>query len=333
MRNARGSVLILALWALSLLAVFSVSLGIGARQKASLLNRIETEIELHSIASAGIMKASGFLKQSSATPEPYDSFNSRWANDKAYFRDIAVGAGMCSVMSGKRFGLEDENSKIPLNTADQPTLARLIKLAGGTDSETAEAIAYAIVDWRDTDSALSHPQMGAEDPEYADLRLPYEAKDAAFEVIDELLLVKGMTRPIFDKIKGYLTPCPIGHVNIHTAPREVLIALGIEERIVDKILIFRKGGDEEEGTSDDGYFAQVTTVVSILATLYSLNEADQAALEALISNGALGTTSTYFSALCQAKLERNGSRLNMEATMDSEGKIISMRPGPIEWPA
>ena len=42
------------------------------------------------------------------------------------------------------------------------------------------------------------------------------------ESLDELLLVNGMTKDIFERIKDYVTVWGSGMVNINTAGREVL---------------------------------------------------------------------------------------------------------------
>jgi DNA uptake protein ComE-like DNA-binding protein len=53
-----------------------------------------------------------------------------------------------------------------------------------------EAIAAAIVDWRDQDSEAE--AYGAEDETYSRKDIPYRAKNGDFESVDELLLVEGV---------------------------------------------------------------------------------------------------------------------------------------------
>lgn len=84
------------------------------------------------------------------------------------------------------FGLVDESAKLNLNTA---TLAMLNKLPRMTD-----ALAAAIIDWRDADSEVS--ENGGEDEVYARLNPPYRCKNAPFESIEELRLVNGFTYDI-----------------------------------------------------------------------------------------------------------------------------------------
>jgi len=84
------------------------------------------------------------------------------------------------------FGLVDEGAKLNLNTA---TLAMLNKLPRMTD-----ALAAAIIDWRDADSEPS--ENGAEDEIYGRLNPAYRCKNAPFESIEELRLVSGFTYDI-----------------------------------------------------------------------------------------------------------------------------------------
>ena len=86
------------------------------------------------------------------------------------------------------FGLVDESSKINLR-ASWLTAERIQYLPGMTTQ-----IAAAIMDWRDEDSTVS--DNGAEDDSYSRLNNPYKTKNAAFETVEELRLVSGMTAEI-----------------------------------------------------------------------------------------------------------------------------------------
>lgn len=109
------------------------------------------------------------------------------------FYAVPVGAGYFWIIrpdlgdsSQPAFGLVDEASKLNLNTSDVDTLMRLPNMT--TD------VAAAIVDWVDGDSNLS--PGGAENEAYLALREPYQAKNAPLETLEELLLVRGVTREL-----------------------------------------------------------------------------------------------------------------------------------------
>jgi type II secretory pathway component PulK len=79
------------------------------------------------------------------------------------------------------YGLIDESARLNINYATSDMMQQM-----GMTAELADSI----VDWRDTDSETTGSD-GAEDDYYAAKPNPYTAKNAPFESIEELLLVKG----------------------------------------------------------------------------------------------------------------------------------------------
>jgi len=59
--NSRGSILILAAWALSFLAVMAATLGMGARQKIIFIDRMESRDKLRTGVEAGVEVAIAVL--------------------------------------------------------------------------------------------------------------------------------------------------------------------------------------------------------------------------------------------------------------------------------
>ncbi|MBN2327087.1 MAG: general secretion pathway protein GspK [Candidatus Omnitrophica bacterium] len=119
-------------------------------------------------------------EESGQMPDPAD-FASNWA----------VVDGGCFWLLGRNpsntsnndpyFGFIDESSKLNLNTATQEMLESLPNMT--------EELAAAIIDWRDEDS--DETENGAESSAYQRQTVKYECKNAPFESIDELNLLKG----------------------------------------------------------------------------------------------------------------------------------------------
>ena len=116
-----------------------------------------------------------------------------WANDESRFFEIPLGDGTFTVFHPTYgdeekvlWGLDDEASKINLNTASVELLRRLPRMTG--------EIASAIVDWRDPDSTPL--PAGAEDSLYQTLSPPYACKNQPFETVEELFYVWGVTAEI-----------------------------------------------------------------------------------------------------------------------------------------
>ncbi|HEX8339924.1 MAG TPA: hypothetical protein VF624_03350 [Tepidisphaeraceae bacterium] len=114
--------------------------------------------------------------------------------DENDFNAVAVGSGYFWISRPDfgdrtlpRFGLVDESTKVSLNGTP---LERLKKLPRITDE-----VAASIVDWRDEDDTAT--ESGGESSYYLSRPEPHNAKNAAFESVDELRLLKGMTDELY----------------------------------------------------------------------------------------------------------------------------------------
>ena len=300
----KGSTLILVLWSLSLLTIFALSLEFGVRQKLIMVGRLDDRDSLHFIAEAGIKRAILELRKDAKEP---------WNNNMGIFKEIEVGRGTFTVsydylnslsrMSEVKYGIIDEERKVNINKAGRKVIERLFKICG-IDEMKAQNLSASIVDWRDGDSELSIPFGSAEDRYYRNLSEPYEAKDADFEILDEIFLVREMTKEIFDKVKDFITVYGEGKININTAAPEVLLSLGLYERVVEKIVLFRCGQDLLEATADDNVFDSSSNVVAKLSQFCSLNTGEVANLSNLISAGKICTNSCNFMIKSIGKLNK-----------------------------
>lgn len=83
----------------------------------------------------------------------------------------------------------------------------------------------AILDWIDEDSETRYPN-GAEDEYYTGLDTPYRTANGPFATVRELLLVRGITPEVFEKLAPYLCVLPQNTaINVNTAPAEVLMSI------------------------------------------------------------------------------------------------------------
>lgn len=327
--NQKASILIIAIWSLCILTTFAVYLGYGVRQKIVLVKRLDDRAKLHFIAEAGVKKAIAAVKKE---PEKsYDALKDSWSNNVSLFNDVEVGDGAFNVcynytdeQSGSpetRWGLVDEERKVNINKADLTILKRFFRVSLGFDEVQAQELAASIIDWRDGDSELSIPLGSAEDSYYRGLSYPYEAKDAEFEALDELLLVKGMNQDVFDRIKNYITIYGSGKVNINTASGVVLLALGLNEDIVDEILSFRCGEDGITGTTDDNIFDTPSNIVPKLSESYRLNDSEIAQIS-IVSDQDLVTNSNNFMIRSIAKLNNKKNTAGIICVVNRSGKIL-----------
>ena len=320
--DARGSILVLAMWSLLMLTVFSVSLGFGVRQRAAILGRLTALDALYPIAYSGVEQAKSLIRADSNTD--VDTLTDEWAKP-APRPAVQLWGGSFSLGVGKEPGIQDEERKINLNFTKAETLLRLFQYVSGLDRAKAEELVYCLLDWMDSDSFYGHPQYGAEDSDYDGLPHPYAAKDAPYETMDELLLVKGMTPGIFRQIRPFVTVYGKGGVNINTAPREVLYALGFDPKGADAITQFRAGSDGVEGTPDDNFFLSANTIVKDLAAKASkpLDAGQEAVVNSLLTAGSLDVHSLFFSVLSRGEYEKSGASIEVRAVVDRKGNVYS----------
>ncbi len=286
LKNNSGIILVLVLWIVVILSLLAFGLSRKTSIDLALTKYMVGQVKAKYIALAGLIYALNQVKQDSQdeTTRFLDtlyqcgiSLKDKTTED--IFKHIPIGEGYFTVSyrSPKAssqdnviyYGLQDEERRININALNEESylvFKQLIILLG-VDEDKAETIASSTVDWHDEDSAVTHDPAGAEDSYYMRLSKPYHCKNSPFDSIEELLLVKGMTTEIFDKIKDYVTIFPKkGNllINFDTASEIILRSLArgtvipgsttsLEDAdsLVKKIISYRKGEDGQEMTEDD----------------------------------------------------------------------------------
>lgn len=203
-RRAAGTVLIVTIWIVLVLAglalVFARSMRVAAAVSANQVASLEAE----SIVAGALQFVVAKLAESAQ--ETTTSATSASQTEDTY-EALPVGEGYFWVLQSNleddrdyRFGLTDESGKINLNTASLETLQKLPGM-------TAE-LAASVIDWRDTDSDVS--TSGAEDEYYLLQPTPYHCKNSPLETVSEILLIKGASEDLLygedTNLNGVLDP-------------------------------------------------------------------------------------------------------------------------------
>lgn len=116
-----------------------------------------------------------------------------------------------------------ENGLIDINYASRALLAQVFKQAGAGQQDTGKWL-DVLEDFRDVDDLRR--LNGAEDADYERAGLPFGAKDAPFERIEELQQLLGMSQPLYDRLLQYLTVnSGMSGINPMLASRQLLLLL------------------------------------------------------------------------------------------------------------
>jgi len=303
----KGSILIGVLWSLFFMASLALAINSLITPQLILAARLRDRVMLHHITEAGMKRV--IIEIRADETEEYDVFSDPWSVNEDAFKEIQLADGryfsVKSALAGDEdesyYGLIDEERKININAATVEVLNKLFEIVGETSSQEAEDIADSIIDWRDEDDEPS--DNGAESSYYQSLSPGYTCKNAPFDVLVELLLVKEMTQEIFDKVEGYLTVYGDGKVNLNTADVLVLQSLGMRESLAEKVITFREGDDGKIGTEDDNAFENMQNAGSLLSSKTGLSVEEIDEFNAIAGGDLAGVQSNNFSGVSVGALQ------------------------------
>ncbi len=322
MRNNRsGSVLVYVVWVVLLLSVFAAGIGSQAHAALDLSDRMLSQLRARYIARGAVQYAARLL---ALDPSPAaDDLNESWANAPLLFGQhpmVPQGFTVRGVFpegSGNR-GVIDEDRRISLNAAPDEILTRLVEQTGGIPREDARQIVEAIEDWRDADS--DERSFGAEDYYYRSLSDAYDCKDAPFQNIEELRLIRGMTPDLYQRLEPYVTVYGSGRVNLNTAERPVLEALGLSASGVASLLAFRTGEDSTEASGDERRLVSVVTLQDELRPYLTAEDLHQLAV--LAQQNLIGTASEAIRLTVDVEEDQHpASRVRLAAVIDRQGHM------------
>ncbi len=229
----RGLALVVVLWVLVLLSLVAASFTRTTRTEVNVARNLVDNAKAEAMAEAGVYLAVLALLD----PDPAR----RPRRDGTPWKVAFAGARIT-------VSVQDEGGKIDLNQAPDALLRGLLLAAAwtgpegeaaGLDAAEADALVDAIRDFADPDDL--HRLHGAEDRDYEAAGIPWGAKDAPFEAVEELQQVIGMTANLYRQVAPALTVYS-GQRGIRAAvaPSAVLRALpGITDGTIDVLLAAR----------------------------------------------------------------------------------------------
>jgi len=237
-RNQRGFALVVTLLVTALLVAlvveFITDVYVDTSSRRSFVDGQQASI----LAESGVTGAIIILQQTLSVQGKFTSLTDQWARPI----DIPDESGTL------RLTIEEENSKLNLNRvagtrfdgAYVESFGRLFKKLELPANDLLDALA----DWIDED--LLPKPGGAEETYYTRLKPPYAASNSPLLTLEELALVKGFAPDALPRIRPFVTVYEDiangAFVNINTAPKEVLLALGekMTDTMVERIIYHRK---------------------------------------------------------------------------------------------
>ena len=246
-KKEQGFILIAVLLMVSVLSAFIIEFNYESRVKFRLADNFNLAAQALNNADAGIAISIAALNQ-----------NENMLDDE---NAMQVFSGTTQIPSENGFckiSVTSESGKININalcdSAGKPVrkkvdqMLRLIDLLNEqykNNSPISYSIVPSIIDWTDSDDDVTIlpyvkiQNSGAEKEYYKKLDEPYHCKNAPFDLLSELLLIKGMTREIFygrtgnertgtktiDGINQFLTVYGDGKININEAPITIIRSL------------------------------------------------------------------------------------------------------------
>lgn len=315
-KTQKGVVLVLALVVITILGVLILEFGHLMRMETLMAGHYADRTRAFYLAKSGINFAL-FLIDRKDNPEYEEEIRKLTALPVT----MPLGAGEIS------FEISDERSKINVN--------HLLKEDGSLNRGQVElmlnlfdilnrqyerpifsyAMVAAMVDWIDEDDeivvfdfVIVGYNRGAESEYYEDLDPPYQAKNAPFDTLCELLLVRGIEEKIlygervgeetFAGLSEYVTVYGDGKININTASSRVLQALDweIDETLAQNIISHRQESEFEKVT-DIKNVEGITE--DIFIRIKDLITTDSGKFFSVVARGAIGETTEQIKTVIQ----------------------------------
>lgn len=255
--DEKGIALILVLWILTLLTVIVGQFCYTMRTETNITRNFRDDTQGYYLARAGIDRAiREIMLQSNTTPDPAES-------EEKSVKPWRVNTDIPAVSLGDgqyKVWIDNESGKININDADA-SLLRMMLAPFNLPLKEENIIVDSIRDWRDKDDL--HRAYGAENDYYMSLAEPYQCTNGPFRTTDEILLVRGVTREIFERgLKKMITvhrdppkktqgrsfshqeEKTVYRININAAPPQVLKSFpNMTEEMIQDIVNFRKEKD------------------------------------------------------------------------------------------
>ncbi len=239
----RGIALLLTLLVISLIVALTLQFNSSMRSELYAAYNLKDGIMLESVAKSGFHYAFAVLKEdntdSDTLLDAWESFGDYSAYSATLFNEGVFDVKIIDLE--RRIQINNlVNKEGTLNGEQKDFLSRFLSSEVFLlETDQIDDIIDAIIDWIDPDEDTTS-FGGAENDYYKSLENPYSCRNGPMESIEELLLVKGITRELYygteetPGIGKYLTTYGDGKININTA--ETIILKSLSDKITDEMV-------------------------------------------------------------------------------------------------
>jgi general secretion pathway protein K len=275
--RAQGSALLAVLWLTAALSAIAFTVANTVRAETERSSTSVDSLKAYYLATGAINRAILRIEWGPAFKKPDGSPSFGLAPVTTMQFDFPSGSAVVNLIP--------ETAKLNVNQAPPEQLLNLLLALGVLPGE-AQAITQGILDWRMPSPGGSFTQF---DQYYLSLTPSFRARHASFQEIEELLLVRGVTRDLFHgsyspDLQGRLVRRPglrdclsvygsVGGIDVNTAEPAVMQAIGVSPGAAAAIVAFRnttiiQSQDQISGFADGSQgFSRLQRTQTSMATL------------------------------------------------------------------
>ncbi len=259
-----GFALILILWIMAALFLMAGEYAFLAKTEVMLARGHQEEQKVYFLALSGLLTA--LEEISSPSDYQYQAVD----GETVFHRETESGAAELGYSEADtaegqpatrkylplgdgyyHYNIRDLDGRININNATEEQLKKVLTACGMQIGSEMDMVVHSILDWRDHDD--EHRLAGVEDDYYTSLSKPYHCKNGQFDTIEELCLVRGVTRQLYfgdpeNGIPGLrdLLSVYSNRINKNTASPEVLEIMHGEEEA--RTILDRREENPYKGT-------------------------------------------------------------------------------------
>ncbi|HLK20737.1 MAG TPA: hypothetical protein VKT81_17405 [Bryobacteraceae bacterium] len=276
--DRKGSALLAVLWLTAALSAIAFSVATTVRSETERASTAIDSVRAYYLATGAIHRAILRIEWGPTFHAPGAA--TRIGDQGPMTRmEFAFPTGVAIV------NLIPETAKLNVNQSPPQQIMNLM-IALGTPPEAAQAITQGIVDWRTGSPGGSFTQF---DQYYMSLTPSFRARHASFQEIEELLLIRGVTRDLFygnytHDLQNHLVrraglrDClsvygSTGLIDVNTAEPAVMMAIGVSPGTAAAIVNLRQrtpilsGGQISAFSDGSQGFSRLQRTQTTVATL------------------------------------------------------------------